>query len=306
MNPISIPSYRMALEELKELNLQLKDLLDKGFIQPSISPWGTPVLFVKKKDGSLRMCIDYHQLNKVTIKNKYPLPRIGDLFDQLQHASYFSKINLRSGYHQLRVRGEDVPKTAFRTRYGHYEILLMSFGLTNAPTAFMDLINRVFRDYFDSFVIVFIDDILIYSNNEDEHEGYLRLTLQVLKEHQLYAKFSKYEFWLRSVSFLGHIISGDGVEVDLKKTDAVRNWPRPFTPIDIRSFLGLVSYYRRSVDGFSSIASPLTALPKKKVKFEWSETYEKGFQDFKDKIISTLVFILLEGNKAFVVYYYAS
>ena len=143
-NPISIPPYRMAPNELKELKLQLKDLLDKGFIQPSISPCGTPVLFVKKKDGSLRMCIDYHQLNKVTIKNKYPLPRIGDLFDQLQHASYFSKINLRSGYHQLRVRGEDVPKTAFRTRYGHYEILLMSFGLTNAPTAFMDLINRVF------------------------------------------------------------------------------------------------------------------------------------------------------------------
>ncbi|XP_069145837.1 uncharacterized protein [Solanum lycopersicum] len=211
--PISIPPYRMAPAELKELKLQLKDLTDKGFIQPSISPWGAPVLFVKKKDGTLRMCIDYRQLNKVTIKNKYPLPRIDDLFDQLQGSSFFSKIDLRSGYHQLRVRDRDVPKTAFRTRYGHYEFLVMSFGLTNAPAAFMDLMNRVFREYLDSFVIVFIDDILIYSKTKEEHEQHLRLTLQVLRQHQLYAKFSKCEFWLRSVTFLGHVVSGQGVEM---------------------------------------------------------------------------------------------
>ncbi len=194
--PISIPPYRMAPAELKELKEQLKDLLDKGFIRPSISPWGAPVLFVKKKDGSLRMCIDYRQLNKVTIKNKYPIPRIDDLFDQLQGASYFSKIDLRSGYHQLRVRDSDILKTTFRTRYGQYEFVVMSFGLTNAPATFMDLMNRVFKQYLDLFVIVFIYDILVYSQNEEDHATHLRVVLQTLKYHQLFAKFSKCEFWL--------------------------------------------------------------------------------------------------------------
>ena len=192
--PISLPPYRMAPAELKELKEQLQDLLDKGFVKPSTSPWGALVLFVKKKDGSLRLCIDYRQLNKVTIRNKYPLPRIDDLFDQLQGASCFSKIDLRSGYHQLRIRHEDVPKTAFRTRYGHYEFLVMSFGLTNTPAAFMDLMNRVFKPFLDRFVIVFIDDILVYSRSKEEHVEHLRIVLQTLREHQLYAKFSKCEF----------------------------------------------------------------------------------------------------------------
>ena len=161
--PISLPPYRMAPAELKELKAQLQELVDKGFVRPSVSPWGAPVLFVKKKDGSLRLCIDYRQLNKVTIRNKYPLPRIDDLFDQLQGAKVFSKIDLRSGYHQLRIKESDIPKTAFRSRYGHYEFLVMSFGLTNAPAAFMDLMNRVFSPFLDRFVIVFIDDILVYS-----------------------------------------------------------------------------------------------------------------------------------------------
>ena len=159
---ISLPPYRMTPAELKELKTQLQELVDRGFIRPSISPWGAPVLFVKKKDDTWRLCIDYRQLNKVTIHNRYPLPRIDDLFDQLQGVRVFSKIDLRSGYHQLRIRESDIPKTAFRTRYGHYEFLVMSFGLTNAPAAFMDLMNRVFRPYLDRFVIVFIDDILVY------------------------------------------------------------------------------------------------------------------------------------------------
>jgi len=171
--PISIPPYRMAPAELRELKEQLKDLLEKGFIRPSMSPWGAPVLFVRKKDGSLRMCIDYRQLNKVTIKNKYPLPRIDDLFDQLQGAKCFSKIDLRSGYHQVRVKEKDIPKTAFRTRYGHYEFLVMSFGLTNAPAAFMDLMNRVFKPFLDVFVIVFIDDILVYSMSGEKYAVHL-------------------------------------------------------------------------------------------------------------------------------------
>ena len=180
--PISIPPYRMAPVELRELKAQLEELLSKGFIRPSISPWGAPVLFVEKRDGSLRLCIDYRQLNRVTIHNQYPLPRIDELFDQLQGSRVYSKIDLRSGYHQLRVQESDVPKTAFRTRYGHYEFLVMPFDLTNAPTAFMDLMNRVFQPYLDRFVIIFIDDILVYSGSSEEHSEHLRIVLQTLRE----------------------------------------------------------------------------------------------------------------------------
>ena len=185
----------------------MQDLVDRGFIRPSVSPWGAPVLFVKKKDGSLRLCVDYCQLNKVTIKNKYPLPRIDDLFDQLQGASVFSKIDLRSGYHQLKIKEADIPKTAFRTHYGHYEFLVMPFGLTNAPAVFMDLMNRVFRPYLDKFVIVFIDDILVYSSSSDDHEKHLKIVLQTIRDKQLYAKLSKCEFWKDKVAFLGHVVS---------------------------------------------------------------------------------------------------
>ncbi|XP_073035203.1 uncharacterized protein [Primulina eburnea] len=219
-SPISRTPYRMAPAELRELKAQLQDLLDKGYIRPSVSPWGAPVLFLRKKDGTMWLCIDYRQLNKVTIKNKYPLPRIDDLFDQLQGTSVYSKIDLRSGYHQIRVREEDIQKTAFRTRYGHYEFLVMPFGLTNAPAVFMSLMNRVFQPYLDRFVIVFIDDILIYSRSEAEHAGHLRSVLQVLRDRQLYAKLSKCEFWLDRVVFLGHVISRDGISVDPTKVEA--------------------------------------------------------------------------------------
>ncbi|KAI3448707.1 hypothetical protein Pfo_005372 [Paulownia fortunei] len=247
---ISKAPYRMAPTELKELKVQLQELLDKGFIRPSYSPWGAPVLFVKKKDGTLRLCIDYRELNKITVKNKYPLPRIDDLFDQLQGASVFSKIDLRSGYHQLKIKEEDIPKTAFRTRYGHYEFLVMPFGLTNAPAAFMDLMNRVFKQYLDKFVIVFIDDILIYSRDKEEHKEHLKIVLQVLKEKQLYAKFKKCEFWLEQVVFLGHVVSKDGISVDPSKVEAVIKWPTPTNVSEVRSFLGLAGYYRRFVQGF--------------------------------------------------------
>ena len=189
--PISIPLYRMAPAEVRELKAQLEELLSKGFIKSSISPWGAPVLFVKKKDGSLRLCIDYRQLNRVTIHNQYPLPRIDELFDKLQGSRVYSKIDLRSRYHQLRVQESDVTKTAFRTRYRHYEFLVMPFGLTNAPLAFMDLMNQVFQPYLDRFVIVFIDDILVYSGSSEEHSEHLRIVLQTLREQQLYAKLSK-------------------------------------------------------------------------------------------------------------------
>nr|GFB66760.1 putative reverse transcriptase domain-containing protein [Tanacetum cinerariifolium] len=201
--PVARAPYRLAPTEMQELSTQLQELSDKGFIRPSSSPWGAPVLFVKKKDGSFRMCIDYRKLNKLTVKNRYPLPRIDDLFDQLQGSRVYSKIDLRSGYHQLRVWEEDIPKTAFRTRYGNYEFQVMPFGLTNAPAVFMDLMNRVCKPYLDRFVIVFIDDILIYSKNRKEHEGHIKLILKLLKEEELYAKFLKCEFWLskKSVKF---------------------------------------------------------------------------------------------------------
>ena len=211
----------MPPNELAELKIRLQDLLDKGLIQPSSSPWGCPALFVKKKDKSLRMCVDYRPLNAVAIKNKYPLPRIDILFDQLAKAKVFSKIDLRSGYHQIKIRPEDIPKTAFSTRYGLYEYLVMSFGLTNAPAYFMYLMNSVFMPELDKFVVVFIDDILIYSENETDHEEHLRIVLSRLREHKLYAKFSKCEFWLSKVPFFGHILSRDGISVNPSKVQEV-------------------------------------------------------------------------------------
>jgi hypothetical protein len=265
--PISKAPYRMASLELKELKDQLQELLDKGFIRPSVSPWGAPVLFVKKKDGSMRLCIDYQELNKVTIKNRYPLPRIDDLFDQLQGSQVFSKIDLYSGYHQLKVQEKDVQKTAFRTRYGHYEFLVMPFGLTNAPAAFMDMMNRIFRELVDQCVVVFID-ILIYSKSREEHEEHLWTVKSVLRKHQLFVKFKKCEFWLDNVAFLGHIVTKEGIAVDPGKVEAVVNWVRPTNAHEVQSFLGLAGYYRRFVEGFSRLAAPLTRLTRKNEKFQ--------------------------------------
>jgi hypothetical protein len=227
--PISKRSYRMSVEELKELKKQLTELQEAGYIRSSSPPWGAPVLFVQKKDGSQRMCVDYRSLNDVTVKNKYLLPRNEDLFDQMRGARVFSKIDLRSGYHQMKNRPSDIPKTAFLTRYGLYEFTVMSFGLTNAPAYFMNLMNKVFMEYLDRFVVVFIDDILIYSKSDSEHEEHLRLVLQKLRDNQLYAKYSKCEFWIDKVPFLGHIISNGGISVDLAKVKEIMAWSIPTT-----------------------------------------------------------------------------
>ena len=305
-SPISKAPYRMAPMELAELKKQIEELLEKGFIRPSVSPWGAPVLFVRKKDGSLRLCIDYRQLNKITIKNKYPLPRIDDLLDQLAGASIFSKIDLRTGYHQLRVREEDVPKTAFRTRYGHYEFLVMPFGLTNAPAIFMDYMNRIFRPYLDKFVVVFIDDILIYSRSPQEHETHLHLVLQTLREKKLYAKLSKCEFWLSEVKFLGHVVSKDGISVDPHKVEAVLGWEKPKTVMEVRSFLGLAGYYRRFIQGFSQLALPLTRLTRKNQPFVWDVDCEKSFLELKSRLTSTPVLVIPNSHKPFSIYSDAS
>ncbi|GJV42385.1 putative reverse transcriptase domain-containing protein [Tanacetum coccineum] len=304
--PVARAPYRLAPSEMKELSEQLQELSDKDFIRPSSSPWGAPVLFVKKKDGSFRMCIDYRELNKLTVKNRYPLPRIDDLFDQLQGSSIYSKIDLRSGYHQLRVREQDIPKTAFRTRYGHYEFQVMPFGLTNAPAVFMDLMNRVCKPYLDKFVIVFIDDILIYSKNEKEHEEHLKAILGLLKEEKLYAKFSKCDFWIPKVQFLGHVIDNRGIHVDPAKIESIKDWTSPKTPTKIRQFLGLAGYYQRFIEGFSKIAKSMMKLTQKEVKFDWGEKEEDAFQLIKQKLCSAPILALPEGNEDFVVYCDAS
>ncbi|GJS18265.1 putative reverse transcriptase domain-containing protein [Tanacetum coccineum] len=264
------------------IDLVLGAMPDKGFIQPSHSPWGTPVLFVKNKDGALRMCIDYRELNKLTIKNRYPLLRIDDLFDQLRGAGYISKIDLRSGYHQVRVHEADIPKIAFRTRYGNFKFTVMPFGLTNVIAVFMDLMNRVCKPYLDKFVIIFIDEILIYSKSKEEHEVYLKTILELLGKEKLYAKFSKCEFWLQEVQFLGHVVNSDGILVDPSKIESVKNWKTPESPTEIRSFLG------------------------SNKKYEWGEKQEEAFYILKDKLCNVAVLALLDGPDDFVVYCDAS
>nr|GFB02847.1 putative reverse transcriptase domain-containing protein [Tanacetum cinerariifolium] len=266
--------YRMAPVELKELKDQLQELLERGFIRPSVSLWGAQVLFVKKKDGSMRLCIDYRELNRITI-------------------------DLRSGYHQLRVKERDVSKTAFRTCYGHYEFLVMPFGLTNALAVFMDLMNHVFHEYLDKFVIVFIDDILVYSKTREEHEDHLRIK-------KLYAKFSKCDLWLGQVAFLGHIVSADGITMDPAKVEAITKWLRSTTVTEVRSFLGLAGYYRRFVEGFSLLALPLTKLMWKGEKFIWNEEREKSFEELKRRLVSSLVLTLPSGTGGYQIYSDAS
>jgi hypothetical protein len=284
----------------------LQELLDKGFIRPSTSPWGCPALFVKKKDESLRLCIDYRPLNAITIKNKYPLPRIDVLFNQLVGSKVFSKIDLRSGYHQIKIRASDIPKTAFSTRYGLYEYLVMSFGLTNAPAYFMYLMNSVFMPELDKFVVVFIDDILVYSKNEEEHTGHLHVVLQRLREDRLYAKLSKCDFWLKEIKFLGHIISQAGIVVNPDKVQEVMNWKPPTTVRQIRSFLGLAGYYRRFIPDFSRIAKPMTELLKKGAKFVWGQKCEDAFHTLRQHLTTTPVLAQPDSSKPFDVYCDAS
>jgi hypothetical protein len=268
---------RMTTPELVELNEHIKELVEKEFIRTSSSPWGSSVIFVLRKDGTQRLCVDYHALIEVTIKNKYPLPRINDLFDQLRGACVFAKIDLRSGYQQLNVQECDIPKAAFVLWYGLYEFTVMSFGLTNAPAYFMYMMNKVFMEYLDKFVMVFIDDILVYSRSEEEHEGHLLLVLQKLRDHKLYVKLSKCEFWLKQVAFLGHVILKGGIFIDPSMVQDVLSWKAPTSVSDIRSFLGLAGYYQRFIEGFSKISKPMTELLEKDKKFEWTPACEASF-----------------------------
>ncbi|WVZ75895.1 hypothetical protein U9M48_023914 [Paspalum notatum var. saurae] len=305
--PIAMRQYRMAPIEHEDVKKNIDELLAKGYIRPSSSPWAFPVLLVEKKDTDVkRMCVDYRALNKVTIKNKYPFPRIDDLFDQLQGACVFSKIDLRSGYHQLKICPSDIPKIAFTTKYALYEYTVMSFGLTNAPAYFMQLMNSVFMDYLDKLVVVFIDNILIYSKTEAEHEEHLRLVLQRLREHKLYAKFSKCEFWIDEVRFLGHVVSKGGIAVDPSKVSTITNWKVPEIPKEVRGFLGLAGYYRRFIENFSRIAKPMTSILEKDAEFRWTNTQQAAFDELKKRLTTAPVLTLPDQQKKFIVYCDAS
>jgi hypothetical protein len=250
--------------------------------------------------------VDYRPLNAVTIKNKYPLPHIDILFDQLTGTQVFSKIVLRSGYHQIKIHDEDIPKTAFSTRYGLYEYLVMSFGLTNAPAHFIYLMNSVFMPELDKIIVVFIDNTLVYSKSTEDHEEHLRVMLQRLPDHQLYAKFTKCEFWINEVSFLGHVISSEGIAMDPSKVRDVLDWEPPKSVHQVRSFLGLAGYYRRFIPNFSKVSKPITELLKKGTKYVWSKKCDEAFQTLKKLLTTSPVLAQPDIAKPFDVYCNAS
>ncbi|GJP38862.1 hypothetical protein CLOM_g23274, partial [Closterium sp. NIES-68] len=273
--------YRLSPTELTDMKKQIEYLLAKGLIRPSTSPYGAPVLFTPKPDGSLRMCIDYRALNKQTIKNKYPIPRIDDLLDQLRGATVFSKLDLRSGYWQIRMADNSIHKTAFRTRYGSYEYLVMPFGLTNAPATFQAEMNHILRPLLDECVVVYLDDILIYSRDMKQHVEHLRRVFEILRRERFYVKLSKSEFALEKVQFLGHLVSAQGVHVDPKKVEAVRTWKTPENVKELQQFLGFANYYNRFVPQYAKLAAPLTNLLKKNTPYKWETKHQEAVEQLK-------------------------
>ena len=287
--PVMGPLYKLSVAELAEMKKQLTKALENGYIRPSISPWGSPVLFTNKKDGGLRMCIDYRVLNKKTIKNQVPIPRIDEVWDQVGGAKYFSTLDLKEGYHQIRMREEDIEKTAFRTRYGQFEYMVTPFGLTGAPGCFQTLMNNIFRPHIDEFILVYIDDILVYSKTKEEHIKHLEIALQLLRENKVYCKLSKCHFFKKEVDYLGHVISEDGIKVNPKKISAVSDWEPPKNVKQIQSFLGFCNYYRKFVKDFSKIAHPLTELTKKAKAFTWTSKEQGAFDELKKAMTKTPV-----------------
>lgn len=299
--PTAKGMYRLSPAEMQECARQVKELLDKGFIERSASPYAAPILFVGKKDGTLRMCIDYRALNAITVKNKYPLPRIDDLFDQLGGCKYFSALDLQSGYHQIKISEEDVPKTAFRTPMGLYQFRVLSFGLTNAPATFQAEMNRIFGDLIGTCVLVYLDDILIYSKTEAEHLRHLALVLAVLRKNQFYAKLTKCDFCLHEVKFLGHLVGQDGIKVDPTKIATITNWKTPTSVTEVRAFLGLCNYFRKFVLGYSHLASPLIDLTKIPTWNDttWLPTHQTSFEGLKFMLTNAPVLRMPDFDKPF-------
>ena len=300
--PVSKTPYRLSPKELEECKQHLEKLLEMGHIQPSRSPYGSPVLFVRKKDGSLRMCVDYRALNDQTVKDRYPLPRIDEMLDSLRGATVFSKLDLSQGYHQVRLDPPDVHKTAFSTKFGHYEFLVMPFGLCNAPATFQRMMNIALRPFIGKFCCVYLDDILIYSSDEAQHAEHLHAVLGALSNARLYAKLEKCEFGLKWVKFLGHVVSENGIAMDPDKVKAMADWPTPKTTAHIRSFLGLVNYYRRFIKDFAAMALPLTSLTGKGVDFEWGESQQQAFQALKAAMLRKPVLQMPDLGRPFLVH----
>ena len=285
-------TYRMSPAELREVQAQLTELLAKGWIRPSKSPYGAPILFVRKKDGTMRMCVDYRKLNDLTRKDRTPLPRIDELLDSLHGAHCFSTLDLFKGYHQVRVKEQDIHKTAFRTHYGLYEYCVLPFGLTNAPASFQTMMNNVLAPYLGKFCVVYLDDVLIYSQTPEEHLRHIRLVLEQLQKHKLHVKLSKCLFGRKSVDFLGHIVAEGQVRMDPRKIEAVQDWPRPRTVTEVRGFLGLAGYYRKFIHNFAKMATPLTELTKKTLEFQWTATAQRAFEDVKKAMVQAPVLII--------------
>jgi hypothetical protein len=289
--PVNARPYHYSPQHKTEIETQVKQLLKAGLITHSHNPFASPVLLVKKKDSTWRFCVDYRKLNDLTIKNRFPMPVIEEILDELARAEYFTKLDMRAGYHQVRMLPEDEYKTAFKTHHGHYQFKVMPFGLTNAPATFQCIMNQVLQPFLRKFVMVFLDDILIYSNSLEEHAQHLQLVLQALLDNQLYLKQSKCSFAQHQLEYLGHIISADGVATDPQKITAMLHWPQPTTMTELRAFLGLTGYYRKFVKGYGILAQPLTTLLRAKT-FQWTTQAQQAFENLKLAMTRTPVLAL--------------